>query len=206
MYARIAFFEGGGPETMETARRLIKEQFLPEMKKMQGFAGSIQLGNLETRKAANIILFDSEEALRAGDQQLSSMSPPPELGDTRRTAVETYEVAINELGQDAGAARVSRLAGSADRIDESIRFAEESVLPSARRLEGWRGVLSLVDRRSGAVTLITFWESQEAMRASEQQADQLRSKTAEAGQQTITGVERYEVVMQEVAAGAGMRR
>src|SRR5205823_1568145 len=107
-----------------------------------------------------------------------------------------------ELGHDPAAARVSRLEGSADRIDESIRFAEENILPSARRLDGWRGVLSFVDRRSGAVMLITFWESQEAMRRSEEQADQLRSKTAGAASQTIAGVERYEVVMQEVAAGA----
>src|SRR5436309_13392752 len=100
MYARIAFFEGGGPGTMEAARRLLKEQFLPEMKKMQGYAGSIQLGDREARRAASIVLFDSEEAMRAGNEQLNSMSPPAELGDTRRTSVETYEVAIHELGDD----------------------------------------------------------------------------------------------------------
>ena len=205
MYARIAFFEGGGPEIAETARRLFKEQFLPEMKKMQGFAGTIQLADLEARRAAGIILFDSEEALRAGDEQLNSMSPPPEMGDTRRTGVEKYEVTINELGQEAGAARLSRLRGPADKIDETVRFAEESILPAVRRIEGARGALGLADRKSGDVTIITFWESAEAMRASEQQADQLRAQTAEKGGGTIAGVERYDAVLMEVPVGAVRR-
>jgi heme-degrading monooxygenase HmoA len=202
MYARIAFFEGGGPEIAETARRLFKEQFLPEMKKMQGFAGTIQLADLEARRAAGIILFDSEESLRAGDEQLNSMSPPPEMGDTRRTGVEKYEVTINELGQEAGAARLSRLRGPADKIDETVRFAEESILPAVRLIEGARGVLGLADRKSGDVTIITFWENAEAMRASEQEADRLRSQTAEKSGGTITGVERYDAVLMEVPVGA----
>ena len=55
MYARIAFFEGGGPETMEAGRKLLEEKFLPEMKKLQGFAGHLQLADRENRKAASII-------------------------------------------------------------------------------------------------------------------------------------------------------
>jgi heme-degrading monooxygenase HmoA len=202
MHARIAFFEGGGPDIEEAARRLFKEQFLPEMKKMQGFAGAIQLGNREERRGAAVILFDSEDALRAGDQQLNSMSPPPEMGDTRRTGVEMYEVTINELGQDASAARLSRLRGPADKIDESVRFAEESILPAVRRIEGARGALGLADRKSGNVTIITFWESSEAMRASEQEADKLRAQTAEKSGGTIAGVERYYAVLMEVPVAA----
>ena len=206
MYARIAFFEGGGPETMEAGRKVLEEKFLPEMKKLQGFAGHLQLADRENRKAASIILFDSEEALRAGDQHLNAMSPPKELGDTRRTSVETYEVAINELSGEAAAARMTRLSGSADRIDESIRFAQESILPQARRMDGWRGVVSLVDRRTGTGALLTFWESAEAMRASEDQADRLRTQTAEGTNQTIAGVEWFEVASMSVPVGAGARQ
>lgn len=202
MYARIAFFEGGGPDIAETARRLFREQFLPEMQKLQGFAGTIQLGDMDARRGVGIVLFDSEDALRAGDEKLNAMSPPAEMGDTRRTGVEMYEVTINELGQDAGAARLSRMRGSADKIDETVRFAEESILPAVRRIEGARGALGLADRKTGDVTIITFWESPEAMRASEQEADRLRSQTAEKSGGTITGVERFDAVLMEVPVGA----
>ncbi len=54
--------------------------------------------------------------------------------------------------------------------------------------------MSLIDRESGRSKLITFWESEEALRASEEQGDRLRRQAAEGAAETITGVERYEVV------------
>jgi hypothetical protein len=47
---------------------------------------------------------------------------------------------------------------------------------------------------------ITFWESEEAMRASEEEADRLREESAEVGGDRIAGVERYEVGLFEVDA------
>ena len=46
---------------------------------------------------------------------------------------------------------------------------------------------------------VTLWESEEAMRASEQEADRLREESAEASNQAIADVERYEVALFEVS-------
>ena len=200
MYARIAFFEGGDATTAETVRRLAKEQFLPRLKSFPGFAGVIDLGQPEAGKGVSIVLFDSKEDLENGDRELNAMNPPPELSNIRRTAVEKYEVVMQEL-HDAAAARVSRLEGSPETIDEGIRVAEESIFPQARQIEGFQGVLSLVDRTSGRTMIVTFWESKDAMQRSEEQADRLRAQAAEAGRETITSVERYEVATLEVPAG-----
>jgi len=71
------------------------------------------------------------------------------------------------------------------------------VLPAARRVAGWKGVLSLSSGdRSKGLTL-TFWESEEALTDSEETVNRLRGQAAEAGGDTITGVERYEVVLDE---------
>ena len=59
-------------------------------------------------------------------------------------------------------------------------------------------MIALGDRQSGKTLGITFWESEEAMRASEEAANRLREESAEAGGDTITGVERYEVGLFEV--------
>ncbi len=59
-------------------------------------------------------------------------------------------------------------------------------------------MIALVDRHSGKTLGITFWESEEAMRASEEVANRLREESAEAGSGTIAGVERYEVGLFEV--------
>jgi heme-degrading monooxygenase HmoA len=95
-------------------------------------------------------------------------------------------------------ARVSILQGPPELMDEGLRQAREVVLPAARQIEGFQGMIALGDRQSGKTLGITFWESQEAMRASEEEASRLREESAQAGGDAIAGVERYEVGLFEV--------
>jgi heme-degrading monooxygenase HmoA len=92
-------------------------------------------------------------------------------------------------------ARVSTYEGSSERTDEGIRLARESILPRLHQLDGFEGAYYLVDRRSGKAISITLWESEEAMRASEEAADELRSESAGAASATVESVERYEVAI-----------
>ncbi len=56
-------------------------------------------------------------------------------------------------------------------------------------------MIGLADRTSGRVKLITLWQSADALRTTEEQADRLREQAAESGGQRVTGVERYEVAV-----------
>jgi hypothetical protein len=103
-----------------------------------------------------------------------------------------------EKGGKAVHARVSIFEGSPDKIDEMIGQAREQVLPRARQMDGFKGLIALGDRQSGKTLGITFREDEEAMRASEQEANRARSETAEASGEQIAGVERYEVGLFEV--------
>jgi heme-degrading monooxygenase HmoA len=95
-------------------------------------------------------------------------------------------------------ARVSTFQGSPDQMDEASQMVREQVLPEARQREGFKGVISLLDRSSGKSIAVTLWESEDAMRASEGWADQAREQSAAAGGGQISGVERYEVDILEV--------
>ena len=95
-------------------------------------------------------------------------------------------------------ARVSILEGPPDKIDDGLRQVRERVVPQDKQLDGFKGMIALGDRQSGKLLGITFWESEEAMRASEEEANRMRSETAEASGEEITGVERYEVGYFEV--------
>jgi heme-degrading monooxygenase HmoA len=90
-------------------------------------------------------------------------------------------------------ARVSTLEGSPEQIDEGLRFLREEVLPTGKEDPGFKGLIALGDRQSGKAISITLWESEETMRATEQDANQLRSAWAEGSGQEIASVERYEV-------------
>jgi heme-degrading monooxygenase HmoA len=95
-------------------------------------------------------------------------------------------------------ARVSTLEGPPELMDESLRLTREVVLPQGRLMEGFKGMIALGDRHSGRTLGITFWESEEAMRTSEEAAKRLREESAKAGGDTIASVERYEVGLFEV--------
>jgi heme-degrading monooxygenase HmoA len=100
-------------------------------------------------------------------------------------------------------ARISTLEGSPEHIDEGLRQVRENVLPQIQQQEGFKGMVALADRQTGKTLGITFWESEEALKASEEAAGRLREDSAEAMSDTIAAVERYEVGLFEVpSAGA----
>jgi len=193
MYARVASFEDRDPSLTDELIERVRERGPGAVPDARGFLG---LFDRERGTALGITFFDSEEAIRDSKQAFEDMAQhfPAEMRG-RRTSVETYEVTNQEGGEGANAARVSSLEGSPDRIDESFSRAREDTLPKARELPGWKGVIGLADRKSGRVKLITLWESADALRATEEQADRLRKQTAESGGQRVTGVDRYEVAV-----------
>lgn len=100
-------------------------------------------------------------------------------------------------------ARVSTIDAPPDRIDEGIDRVINGVIPMLREIPGFGGVLSLIDRTSGRSLTITLWDSEEALRTSEERANQLRSQAAgELGAMAAPQVDRYEVVFAEMAAPA----
>src|SRR5215210_1753898 len=96
-------------------------------------------------------------------------------------------------------ARMSIFEGPPEKMDEGVRHAREVILPKAKEMDpGFKGIIALTDRQSGKMVGITFWESEDAVRASEEGANRLREESAEAGGGTVAGVERYEVGLFEV--------
>lgn len=94
-------------------------------------------------------------------------------------------------------ARVSTLQGPTEGVDGLMREAEENVIPSVKQLDGYKGFLLLADRGSGGVVALTFWDTEDSMRASEEAANKLRDQAATAGSEQIVGVERYEVLIDQ---------
>ena len=90
-------------------------------------------------------------------------------------------------------ARVSTFTGASDQVDEAVRQVREDVLPRTEQLDGYKGAYLLVDRENGKSLAVTFWESEEAMRESEEATSTLRSEIADALGTQMIGVERYEV-------------
>jgi heme-degrading monooxygenase HmoA len=94
-------------------------------------------------------------------------------------------------------ARVTTLQGAPDRVEDGIRAVREQVIPAAKEMRGFKGILALADRSTGKMLGITLWDSEDSMRESEEAANLLRSDSAAAGGGEIGSVERFEVVVDE---------
>jgi heme-degrading monooxygenase HmoA len=94
-------------------------------------------------------------------------------------------------------ARMNRIEGSPERIDEMARRFEDTIVPMLRALDGYRGGVVLADRATGTNIAISYWESEEAMNASEAAVSQPRADAAAAAEaRSETVVERFEVTVQ----------
>jgi heme-degrading monooxygenase HmoA len=93
-------------------------------------------------------------------------------------------------------ARVSSYQFSADQADQAVQ-AFNTVINPLRQLDGAKGAYLLVDRSSGRALTITLWESEKALRASEEAANKLRGDATGSAGGTVQDVERYEVALYE---------
>ncbi len=89
-------------------------------------------------------------------------------------------------------ARVTTIEGSSDRMD-AARHVREQTLARLRQMEGFKGFVAFGDRRSGRLVGVAFWESEEALRATEGAVSGVRSGAAETAGGAVASVEEYEV-------------
>jgi heme-degrading monooxygenase HmoA len=86
-------------------------------------------------------------------------------------------------------ARVSTYRGDPSRLVEGFGGVTEPL----QGIDGFSHGYFMVDRETGKGMSITFWESEDALRESAAQADELRKHGAAAGGSEIESVQQYEV-------------
>ena len=92
---------------------------------------------------------------------------------------------------------MTTLEGSPGTVDAGIALLRDEVFPGVREMDGFKGMIAFGDRSSGKMMAVTLWETEEAMKASEEGANQLRASTSDATSARIASVERLEVVFDE---------
>jgi hypothetical protein len=94
-------------------------------------------------------------------------------------------------------ARMTRYEGAAPEALEDTLRTKKGILPTEfGQTEGMKGAIFLIDRRSGTVVVISLWQDEDAMQASEDEATRVREKVTGAGE--TASVERYEVALLSV--------
>ena len=93
-------------------------------------------------------------------------------------------------------ARVTRIRGDAARMEAGARWFQEELLPQLETMDGYSDGMLMIDRDHGECLAVTFWETPEALRASEARAEEMRTAGANQLEGAIAMVERFEVAVQ----------
>jgi hypothetical protein len=91
MYVRIATFEQGGDvdAAIEQVKRDVETDNRPPG--LEDAKGFMMLVNRESGKTLGLVMFETEEALKRGDEALNAMNP---AGEGSRSGVEFYEMPV----------------------------------------------------------------------------------------------------------------
>jgi len=169
----------------------------------EGMSSVLILDDKGAKKRKFLAFFESRDSIEAAESGFDRQGDTiPEEIRGRRTSVHYYEVVIYDGDVDAArAARISLLEGSPDAIDAGLEKTRGETLPKVRAISGNVGAIGLADRDNGRTSMITLWDSPDSMRASAQEADQLRQRTADMSDQKIVNIAHYEVSMAQTVAG-----
>jgi heme-degrading monooxygenase HmoA len=96
-------------------------------------------------------------------------------------------------------ARSGRLQVSPQRIDDIVGVMKEDQVATFHGQPGYRGFTGFADRESGLVMGISFWDTEDDLRAAEELGREARRRVMDTGGgQSEPVVERWEVVFDEM--------
>jgi hypothetical protein len=162
MYARVATFDGE-PVGDEWAAAP------PEASR------SLTLVDPRHGKSLSVALFEDDPMMR--------QAPQPSVAGARPTAIEFYDVAVEQLRAE----RPARYARVGTHHGHPMRDVSPAPLVG---LEGVVGLMMLIDRRSGKGLGFMLFESEDAMR----RVDEIVSGMSPGTAGPTSSVELYEVV------------
>jgi hypothetical protein len=93
VYARVATFESD-PSQIDDAIGMVRSEVAGDVPAGLEGAKMMMLVDRQSGKGLGITLFESEEAMRRGDEALNAMNPG---SSERRTSVEFYEVPVETV-------------------------------------------------------------------------------------------------------------
>ncbi len=74
--------------------------------------------------------------------------------------------------------RMAAFKGDMERMDEGVSIFSEKILPETETQPGFAGAMLLVDRDGGVAYSLTFWDSEEALEARRERANEWSSSVA----------------------------
>jgi len=200
MFARISR-ASGSPDKLDENVEFFAQKLLPQIRDLPGFIGAVALGDRASGRGGSVTYWADAESMRASDAAATAGRGQTAERGVTTLDVQRYEMVIAERVAPAGAntfVRGNEVDAARDKIEDSIKFVRDQVLPNVRSQKGFRALLMGVDRQTGHCLVSSVWETAADLEASEAA---VREQRAQAGKVAGAGdvrVERYEVMYVEM--------
>jgi quinol monooxygenase YgiN len=189
VYARSTTFHGK-PDKIDAGIKFVKDEVAPQLDQIEGCRGLSLLVDRETGQCIATSSWESEEAMRASDEQLRPMRDRGRdiLGASMQ--MDEWEIVVMHRTHHGECCRVSWLQGDLDAMTETFRVG---ILPELERTFGFCSASLLVNLSTGLGCAATAWESHAAMEASRSAADEMRSRAAGDAGGEIIDVHEFDI-------------
>jgi len=177
------------PEFIDAGIAEVRDQVMPAIQGMEGCIGLSLLVDRQSGRCIATSAWQSEEAMRATDEQLRPIRERVAEIMDGSPQVEEWEIAVlhrDHRSADGACVRATWTRVDPAEVDRAIDVYKMTTLPAMEALEGFCSASLFVDRSSGrGVSSVTF-DSMEAMRRNREPAAALRETASrEAGAEAL---------------------
>lgn len=191
MFVRITTVTGA--RNLDAGIDFLRESVVPRLHEQNGFRGLFVSGDPSAGLVHVLAQWETRADLDASESAVDKTRDEAVRVMGGQVIVERFEQLMwLGTGTPPGAAarlHIRHAHVDPGRIEESLAFFGDSILPVIRSQPGFLGVRLLVDRDTGESRVGTMWSDEASMRASLAGADSWRAGASEHGVELGTGEE-----------------
>jgi heme-degrading monooxygenase HmoA len=183
MHARVTTVTGAAD--IDSGLALLRDQVVPQMQQQRGFRGLSAAGDRAAGVFTVLSLWDSQADLEASERVADSARAGAVRLMGGQVSVELYEESVCEASdtQPGPEAKlhIRHIKVDPNRVDVSLDFFRQKVVPDMKTRPGFLAVRQLIDRGTGEGRVGSLWTDKASLTASLAQSEQRRTRAMERG-------------------------
>lgn len=186
----------GDPRRIDEGIALVQDEIMPAVQEMDGCIGLSLLVDRSTGMSIVTSAWDSEDAMRATEQQVQPLRQRGADLLSARPEVRQWEIAVMHRDHSApeGAwASVTWTRGDTSRIEENLEIFRDQVMPRLEQLDGFCSLSLFINRDEGRGVTATVFRDQAALDSARSALHGIRSAAVEQLGLDVEDVHEFEV-------------
>ena len=211
MWARATVLTGR-PDTVDDTVGLVRDQVLPRVTAQGGSLGLSMNVDRSVGRCTVTSVWADRASMHASERALGPLRDVVARVAGGTPVTEEYELAALHRVRQAEAGcwvRSTRVRLDPAQAGAALQLFRQRTVPAVEQLPGFRSVLLLLDRGTGAGVVSAVFDDRAALGASRGAAEDVRTEAASATRARVTDVAESEIVLAELrlpllgAAAAG---